>query len=261
MAKYASQIVSIAKGWLGYKESDGTHKEIIDTYNSHRPVARNYTVKYTDSWCATFVSACAIKAGMTNIIPLECSCEQMITLFKKIGAWREEDNRVPSPGDIIFYDWQDSGSGDNTGWSDHVGIVESCDGTTINVIEGNYNNAVGRRKIKVDGKYIRGYGVPNYTVEPVKETTSSTPTKNVTIDPAKSLDVKLSGTYKVTASALHLRAGAGITKKSLVLLPKDTVVKNYGYYTTVLGVKWLYIQATVAGVKYTGFASSKYLKK
>lgn len=167
MAKYAKNIVEQAKSWLGYNETDGAHKQIIDVYNNHKPLARSYVVKYTDAWCATFVSACAIKCGYTDIIPTECSCLQMIQLFKNLGEWVENDAYVPNIGDVIFYDWQDSGSGDNTGTPDHVGIVESVSGSTITVIEGNKNNAVARRTIQVNGKYIRGYGVPNYDVESV----------------------------------------------------------------------------------------------
>ena len=68
--------------------------------------------------------------------------------------------------DLIFYDWDDKGTGDNKGVSDHVGIVEEVSGSTITVIEGNYNNACKRRTLKVDGRYIRGYGVPKYDIEP-----------------------------------------------------------------------------------------------
>ena len=70
MAK-ASEIIKQAQSWLGRKESDGSHKEIIDVYNSHKPLARSYTVKYTDAWCATFVTAVAIKCNATDIIPKE----------------------------------------------------------------------------------------------------------------------------------------------------------------------------------------------
>lgn len=170
MAKLASAVVAQAKAWLGCKESNGTHKRIIDIYNSHKPLARNYKVKYTDSWCATFVSAIAIKLGFTDIIPTECGCEQQINLFKALGSWVESDAYKPSPGDIIYYDWDDSGCGDNTGWSDHVGIVEKVEGNTIIVIEGNKNNAVERRSIRVNGKYIRGYGVPKYDAVPSANT-------------------------------------------------------------------------------------------
>lgn len=171
MAKYASKVVEQAKSWLGKKEADGSHRDIIDLYNSHKPLAINYKVKYTDSWCATFVSAVSIALGYTDIIPTECGCERMIELFKKIGSWVENENRTPAPGEIIFYDWDDSGSGDNKGWSDHVGIVEKVSGGKITVIEGNLSNAVKRRTIAVNAKGIRGYGVPKY------DTGTATPTE------------------------------------------------------------------------------------
>lgn len=157
------KIVSQAKKWIGCKASNGTHKKIIDCYNNHKPLARGYTVKYTDSWCATFVSAVSIKCGYTEIIPTECSCEKMIALFKKLGEWRENENYTPKAGDIIFYDWQDSGAEDCRGFSDHVGIVEGVTNGNIMVIEGNKNNAVGRRVLPVNGKFIRGFGLPKYT--------------------------------------------------------------------------------------------------
>lgn len=166
--KLAREVVSQAKRWLGCKESNGTHRAIIDVYNAHKPLARGYKVKYTDAWCATFVSAVAIKLGYTDIIPTECGCDKMIELFKKIGAWDESDARIPAPGDIIFYDWNDNGQGDNRGSSDHVGIVESVSGGVITVIEGNYSNSVKRRTLMVNGKYIRGYGLPKYDEEPEK---------------------------------------------------------------------------------------------
>lgn len=165
--KYVSNIIKLAQSWVGKKESNGTHKEIIDIYNSHKPLARGYKVKYTDAWCATFISALSIKLGYTDIIPTECGCEKQINLFKKLGCWVENENRTPEVGDIIYYDWQDNGKGDNKGSSDHVGIVEKVEGNNLTIIEGNINNAVGRRKLKVNGKYIRGYGVPKYDVEAI----------------------------------------------------------------------------------------------
>lgn len=159
------KIVAQAQAWIGFKEADGSHKQIIDIYNGHKPFARNYKVKYTDPWCATFISALAIKLGATDIIPTECSCTELIKLFKQKGIWVEDDAHIPSPGDIMLYDWQDSGVGDNTGTPDHIGIVEKVKGNVITVIEGNINNAVGRRQININGRYIRGYAVPKYAEE------------------------------------------------------------------------------------------------
>jgi hypothetical protein len=89
----------------------------------------------------------------------------MITKAQKMGIWVEADDHVPTFGDIILYDWDDSGNGDNKGNSDHVGVVEKVPGNTITVIEGNYSNAVKRRTLQVNGKYIRGYIVPKFDAE------------------------------------------------------------------------------------------------
>lgn len=158
-------IVQKMQSWLGCKEGDAVHKHIIDTYNAHKPLAQGYKVKYTDAWCATTVSAAFIECGYTAIMPTECSCNRMIKLLQQKGIWMENDAYSPKPGDVIFYDWQDSGVGENTGTSEHVGIVEKCENGTITVIEGNKNDGVERRTIKVNGRYIRGYGVPKYDAD------------------------------------------------------------------------------------------------
>ena len=162
------QVVTKAKSYLGYKESDGSHKKIIDLYNSHKPLARGYAVKYTDEWCATFVSAVGIALGYTDIMPTECSCARMITLYKAKGRWEENDAHVPSPGDIVMYDWQDKNNGDNIGNPDHVGFVVSLNGTSMTIIEGNKGEAVAYRALSVNGKYIRGYCLPDYASKVTK---------------------------------------------------------------------------------------------
>ena len=182
MGKNANTILDIGRGWLGCKESNGTHKKIIGVYNAHKPLARGYKVKYTDSWCATFVSACAIKANYTDIIPLECSCNQMIKKFQNMGRWTEDDGHVPHLGDVIFYDWQDSGKGDNKGSSDHVGIVEKVANGKITVIEGNKNDSVARRVLNVNGRYIRGYGLPKYDANATNPKPSETSSKPSSYD-------------------------------------------------------------------------------
>lgn len=155
-------VVDTAEAWLGCKGSDGSHKQIIDIYNSHTPRARGYKVRYTDYWCATFVSAVAIKLGLTDIIPTECSCNKQIELFKALGCWQEADDYKPSAGDILYYDWEDTGVGENKGRADHVGFVVSVTGNNMKIIEGNKKNEVAYRELKVNGRYIRGYALPKY---------------------------------------------------------------------------------------------------
>jgi len=191
-----AKVVGIAQSYIGCKESNGSHRKIIDLYNSHKPLAQGYTVKYTDAWCSTFASAVAIAAGLTDIIPTECGCERHIQLFKALGSWQENDAYVPSPGDYVFYDWDDNGVGDCTGAADHVGIVEKVSGTKITVIEGNISDSVGRRPLNVNGRYIRGYGVPKYSAKatgggavskPSVTTPNTTATRTYTVRSGDSL--------------------------------------------------------------------------
>ena len=79
-------------------------------------------------------------------------------------------------------------------------------------------------------------------------------------DYAQSFVKSYAGQYTTTAD-LHLRAGAGTSKRSLVVMPKGTKARCYGYYTKQAdGTVWLYVVATVGKTKYTGFASKRYLK-
>ena len=156
-------VVETAESWLGAKESDGSHKAIIDIYNAHTPLARGYQVTYEDAWCATFDSAVAIQCGLTDIIPPECGCDPQIKLFQELGCWEEDDAYVPLPGDLIYYHWNCTEPEDCTKSSDHVGIVAGTAGPFIKVIEGNKDNDVSYRYTMVDAPGIRGYGLPDYS--------------------------------------------------------------------------------------------------
>ena len=143
-------------------EKDGSFKKIIDSYNKLDSLPRGYKVKYTDSWCMTFVSAMVRECNLLDIIPVECSCGKAVEKAQAMGIWQENDAYVPQIGDIIMYDWDDNGNGDNTGWPDHVGIVAEVNGNTFKVIEGNKNDAVEYRTMTVNGKFIRGYITPKF---------------------------------------------------------------------------------------------------
>lgn len=160
-----NQLVAVMESWIGLNEADGSYQKIIDIYNGHQPLARGYHVKDTDAWCAAAVSAAAIVTDCTGILPTECGCGQQITAFQTLGRWQERDGCRPKPGDVIYYDWDDNGRGDCVGWPDHVGIVEKVMGQTITVIEGNKGSAVARREVPIGGRYIRGFGCPDYRNE------------------------------------------------------------------------------------------------
>ena len=157
-----NKVVDVMRSWLGWSEANGKFRTIIDLYNTQRPLPRGYAVQYDDEWCATCVTAAGIQAGLHDIILGECGCGKMVELYRAAGRWEENDAYRPEPGDIIMYDWQDTGKGDNTGGADHVGIVEKVVGSAITVIEGNKGEAVARRTLAVNGRYIRGYCLPDY---------------------------------------------------------------------------------------------------
>ena len=229
------KILNQAKSWIGLNEKDGSHKQIIDVYNGHKPLARGYKVKYSDNWCATFVSACAIKTNLINIIPLECSCGEMIELAKQMNIWNEDGKRSPNVGDIIMYDWDNQ-----DGWPEHVGIVESVTNNQITVIEGNKNNAVGRRVINVENASIRGYIQPNYD----GSVTNNQPSNPVSNEKAVNYKVKV-----------NTKSGVNCRKESSVSSAKITAYAN----ETVLNVTkeqngWLYVNDT-------GWVSEQYCVK
>lgn len=157
-----NEITSRALSYVGVEEGSQLHHYLIDQYNKIKPLPRYYEVQYTDAWCATFVSAIAKLSNMLDIIPAECSCEYMIEGFRKLKRWREDENYKPQIGDICFYDWQDTGVGDDTGEADHVGIVTKVWENSFVVTEGNYSDMVKNRELRVNAQYLRGFGLPDF---------------------------------------------------------------------------------------------------
>ena len=108
-------------------------------------------------WCACFVSWCADQAGLIQkeAVPKFSVCTDGVAWFQAKGKW-QSGGSVPTPGTIIFFDW------DHDGASDHVGLVESCDGTTVHTIEGNSGDAVKQNNYTVNSQSILGYGLVAY---------------------------------------------------------------------------------------------------
>ena len=143
------------------------HTTILQIYNAQKDLPRNYAVRLNDPWCATFVSAVMLKFGYSGIS--ECSCSQMIEKAKKCSRWVEDDTYIAQKGDIVLYDWQDSGSGDNKGVPDHVGIIVDVTDTAFIVREGNKSGSIGNRTVIKNGRYIRGFITPPYETESNKD--------------------------------------------------------------------------------------------
>lgn len=165
MGYYRNEVVNLANSWVGRNEANGTHKYIIDIYNGHSPLPRSTKMQYNWAWCVCTWSALAIKLGYTAIMPIEISCFYIIEAAKRMNIWQENDAYVPKLGEAILYDWDDSGSGDNKGNPDHIGTVVYVNQNSgyMVVVEGNYSNAVKKRTIMINGRFIRGFICPKYT--------------------------------------------------------------------------------------------------
>ena len=218
-------IVAQMLAWEGWSEKNGKFKAIIDIYNRYLPTAvksgtLNYAVKYTDEWCATAASAAYIQAGAPELFPIECGCPRNIELAKKMGIWVEEDSYVPSPADAVLYDWQDTDLGDNVGTPDHVGIVIAVDESkgTFVVMEGNKDEAVSRRTMKIDGRYIRGFICPKFAENAQKNTESLQKTRK-----AESAQKARESAQKGTSMAKYEKSGTGTPSKKVYL---SGILKN-----------------------------------
>lgn len=109
-------------------------------------------------WCACFVSWCADQCGYieAGVIPKFAGVGAGEDWFKARGLWQNR-HYEPSPGDIIFFDW------DRDGNVDHVGIVEKVEDGWVYTIEGNSNDACRERRYALGHMQIYGYGTPEYT--------------------------------------------------------------------------------------------------
>lgn len=327
--KTRSEVVKLAQSWIGRNERDGSHKYIIDIYNSlgKEKLPRGILMSYSWAWCACTWSALAIKLGYTDIMPIEISCGYLIDKAKKLGIWVENDAYIPQPADAVLYDWDDSGKGDNTGWPDHIGVVEyvNTEAGYFTVIEGNYSDSVKKRTISINGKFIRGFITPRYGDEPYTNlgtVGTSKDLKTTALEviaglygsgearrkaleanghnyrevqdvvnqilngsaakpqhPEQNQEQPIEKIIKSTCHArsyAHPKAGlyealgdpitycrndAGTNKKALCQIPKGTRIRNYGYFTEFNGTVWLMCQFTIDGVQYTGFVSTRCLRK
>lgn len=136
------QIVSVAMGQIG--NSGGQKFWSWYGFDSHV------------EWCACFVSWCADQSGLiaSGNVPKFSLCSDGVTWFQGKNKW-QSGGTTPSAGMIIFFDW------DHDGNSDHVGIVEKCEGGRVYTVEGNSSDQVRQRNYAVDYASIMGYGVIN----------------------------------------------------------------------------------------------------
>ena len=186
-----------------------------------------------------------VQHGIMTAVKTECDCSSLVREVVKEATGKDPGNFTTAneaaslEATGLFESKRSYVSQSATPVYDGDVLVTKAKGHTVIVVSGNARKAASG--------------------------SSSAPAPSVStakIESAKGFDKTLAGAYK-TIGSLYLRAGAGKGKPELVVMPNNTTVRNYGYYTLVDGTKWLYVQTTIKGVTYTGFCSSntKYLAK
>lgn len=216
------------KGWLILRPSRADHANAIA--ERMKAACNNKNIGY-DQYGRLGI----IKYGIDTRTPTECDCSSLVRECVREATGKDPGNFITSneatmlEATGLFNDRIAYVNQSQTPVYDGDVLVTKTKGHTVIVVSGNPRTGVLKAVAATDA--------------------------------AQGFNKELAGTYVVTASMLNVRNGAGTFKKKLVEIPKGSKVKCYGYYTGVLGRKWLYVQFTYEGVTYTGFCSSKYLAK
>lgn len=150
-----AKVADTALEYLGCNEEDGSHAEIIEAYNSIRPLPRGQQLHPWGSWGTAFITVVAEQCGIAGIIPPECSAKEMLKEFARMGR-TEKAGIEPGIGDIAVFT---ETAGDAT---PRLGIVYARDGNALTVIVGDVDGAVDFRVFDIEESNIQSYCCPDY---------------------------------------------------------------------------------------------------
>ncbi|MFD8839869.1 CHAP domain-containing protein [Streptomyces griseofuscus] len=148
------QVIAVAMSQVGYREgyTEGGWNNVT-RYADEVPGLSAYQGQ---SWCMTFTSWVAMRAGVPTLFPRGVDCSAGVSWFQAASRW----SWYPAVGSQVFY----GASG-----SEHTGIVYAYDATYIWTIEGNTSDngstegdGVYLRKRKRADAIVYGYGLPAY---------------------------------------------------------------------------------------------------
>ena len=145
---------------------------LIEKYNSHKPLARNYAYKKEGGWCMLFASVLYIETGMANLICTEVGPWEAMQADKKAGRFREAGTYVPKPADFIYYHYEKKDAAGKVidSWY-HVGVVTNADASVIFSTEGNVDDRVLMLAHDPADRTIEGFCAPDFAslIKPDKQ--------------------------------------------------------------------------------------------
>lgn len=188
----------------------------------------------TTPWCAIFVTYKLRTSGIpTSCCPNFAGCTTLRDNFLIPNAiWHKRGSYTPKMGDIIMFDW------DNTGNCDHVGLVEKVEGGKVYTVEGNSKGGfttygVRYKSYSLDSKYIIGYGALKYEAITSSQSfnVSTSNTKKYTLSSAtKKLYIKKFQTWlneKFDAKLVVDGSYGPLTKKAVIKALQTTLNTLY----------------------------------
>lgn len=160
MATLADYVINIELREIGYRETESGWTKYGQWYADN--IAHQQSFAYGD-WCVMFQTWCMVQAGVPDWPRTSPAGSEVTTLMHWLDerGYRTPADDMPQPGDIVLYSWHE-----NPDDVDHVGLVYKVGGTDpdlamLDVVEGNYNNAVMTRRISYrDGRVARTYRLP-----------------------------------------------------------------------------------------------------
>lgn len=226
----ANDVLNVARKEIGY--SRWTDPEKGTKYGRYFRDVLKWGSYYGENgvpYCGMFVSWVFNKAGATCAGLPGAYTPTMLNAGKQAG--KAVATRDAKPGDVVYFDWEGDGV------TDHVGIVESNNGSYLTTIEGNTTGTDGRsggvnRRTRAYSN-VSGVIRPNYTGS--SSSTTTPPSTSTSSGNSKIRDVQNwcnSYGYKQTVDGIN----GPNTKKGLCYVLQKELNKQYGKGLVVDGI-------------------------
>lgn len=181
-----NKLIEVAENEVGYLEKNSNKNLNDKTANAGTKNWTKYGAYFginPAAWCDMFVDWCFVQAygreaAKTLLNGFSAYTPTSANYFKKINRW----SNTPQVGAQIFFK--------NSIRICHTGIVYKVTSTTVYTIEGNTSGGsaviangggVCKKQYDRNNSRIAGYGMPNYGVDKVTNTTPSTSTSTTTV--------------------------------------------------------------------------------
>lgn len=272
MSKTNSGLLSYAKAQVGLPYWYGTYGQTANAslYGSKKKQYPDYYTAddFKSQYGKRVHDCCGLIKGYlwsetaTSTPVYKSSQDKSASGMYAAATTKGKISTLPKTAGLLVFKGESTSKITHVGVYDGSGYVYEAKGHSSGVVKSTYNQANWNywAQCPYTTDDTSSSSTTSSSSSSKSSSSSSSTSSKTATDSAKSYDKSLAGSYKTTAN-LYVRNGASTSKSSMVVLPKGTVVQNYGYYTSTSGIKWLYVQVTYNKVKYTGFCSSRYLSK